>query len=35
MYGCKIGLELHKDMGIPLTDQIRLYRQVGFEGFFG
>jgi len=34
MYGCKIGLELHKDMGIPLADQIRLYRQVGFEGFF-
>lgn len=34
MYGCKIGLELHKDMGIPFADQIRLYRQVGFEGFF-
>ena len=34
MYGCKIGLELHKDMGLPLDEQIRLYKKTGFEGFF-
>lgn len=34
MYGCRIGLELHKDVGIPLEDQIRLYKETGFEGFF-
>lgn len=34
MYGCKIGLALNKDLGISLTEQIRLFRQTGFEGFF-
>jgi len=34
MYGCRLGMELHKDIGIPFDEQIRLFRQVGFEGFF-
>lgn len=34
MYGCRLGLELHKDIGLSLADQIRLYKKVGFEGFF-
>ena len=34
MYGCKIGLEIHKDIGLPLDEQIRLYKKTGFEGFF-
>lgn len=34
MYGCKLGMELHKDIRLPLEDQIRLLKQVGFEAFF-
>ena len=34
MYGCKLGMELHKDIGLPFPDQIRLLRQTGFEAFF-
>lgn len=34
VYGCRLGMELHRDIGLPLTDQIRLLKAVGFEGFF-
>jgi sugar phosphate isomerase/epimerase len=34
MYGCRLGLELHADMGLPLTEQIRLLRRTGFDAFF-
>ena len=34
MYGCRLGLELHEDLGLPLARQIRLYKQTGFDAFF-
>lgn len=34
MYGCKLGMELNKDISLSFADQIRLYKNVGFEGFF-
>lgn len=34
MYGCKLGMGLNKDIALPFTDQIRLFRRTGFEGFF-
>lgn len=34
MYGARLGLEIHKDIGLPLTEQIRLYKEVGFDAFF-
>ncbi|MBE5767589.1 MAG: sugar phosphate isomerase/epimerase [Clostridiales bacterium] len=34
MYGCSLGLELHPDIRLPLAEQIRLYKQVGFDAFF-
>ena len=34
MYKCKLGMELHKDLGLPYDRQISLLRETGFEGFF-
>lgn len=34
MYGVRLGLEIHKDIALPLTEQIALYREVGFDSFF-
>lgn len=34
MYKVKLGLGVRDDFGIPEEEQIRLFRQVGFDGFF-
>lgn len=34
MYKCKLGMELHKDLGLPYENQISLLRETGFDGFF-
>lgn len=33
MYKCKLGMELHKDFGLPYENQISLLRETGFDGF--
>jgi len=34
MYKCRLGMAVNEQFGAPLTDQMKLLRQVGFEAFF-
>lgn len=34
MYGCKLCMGTNEQFGIPVTRQIQLFRQAGFEGVF-
>ena len=34
MYQQKLCMNLNRTCGMPYEDQIRLYQDVGFEGFF-
>ena len=34
MYGCRLGLEVHADFGMPLDRQVGLFKEIGFDSFF-
>ncbi len=33
MFGCRLCLATSPDFKLPITDQIKLFKRIGFDGF--